>query len=48
MLDILVQSRRDAEAAKGFPAELMMKQHGVPRVLVTDKCHSYEPDTGSC
>jgi putative transposase len=43
VLDILVQSRRDAEAAKRFIAKLMKKQCRVPRVLVTDKCRSYGP-----
>ena len=37
MLDILVQSRRDAKAAKRFMAKLMKKQRRVPRVMVTDK-----------
>jgi putative transposase len=43
VLDILVQSRRDAKAAKRFMAKLMKKQRRVPRVLVTDKCRSYRP-----
>ncbi|KPI16445.1 transposase [Actinobacteria bacterium OK006] len=37
VLDILVQSRRDAKAAKRFLAKLMKKQQRVPRVMVTDK-----------
>ena len=41
VLDILVQSRRDAKAAKRFMAKLMKKQCRVPRVLVTDKLKSY-------
>jgi putative transposase len=41
VLDILVQSRRDAKAAKRFLAKLMKKQCRVPRVLVTDKLRSY-------
>ena len=41
MLDILVQSRRDAKAAKRFLAELMKKQCRVPRVLISDKLRSY-------
>jgi putative transposase len=40
-LDILVQSRRDAKAAKRFMAKLMKKQCRVLRVLVTDKLRSY-------
>jgi putative transposase len=43
VLDILVQSRRDAKAAKRFMAKLMKKQRRVPRVLVADKCRSYGP-----
>lgn len=43
ILDILVQSKRDAKAAKRFLAKLMKKQCRVPRVLVTDKCRSYGP-----
>jgi len=41
VLDILVQSRRNAKAAKRFLAKLMKKQQRVPRVLVTDKLRSY-------
>ncbi|TKA02117.1 IS6 family transposase [Actinacidiphila oryziradicis] len=41
VLDVLVQSRRDAKAAKRFMAKLMKKQCRVPRVLVTDKLKSY-------
>lgn len=41
VLDILVQSRRNAKAAKRFMAKLMKKQCRVPRVLVTDKLKSY-------
>ncbi|MFF3934265.1 IS6 family transposase [Streptomyces hirsutus] len=40
-LDILVQSTRDAKAAKRFLAKLMKKQGRVPRVLITDKLRSY-------
>ena len=39
-LEILVQSRRNAHAAKHFMKKLM-KRWGVPRVLVTDKLRSY-------
>ncbi|MEU0837836.1 IS6 family transposase [Streptomyces sp. NPDC005969] len=42
VLDVLVQSRRDAKAAKRFLAKLMKKQCSVPRVLVTDKLKSYQ------
>ena len=41
VLDILVQSRRDAKAAKRFFAKLMKRQCACPRVLVTDKLRSY-------
>ncbi|MFJ2900454.1 IS6 family transposase [Streptomyces sp. NPDC087218] len=41
VLDVLVQSRRDAKAAKRFLAKLMKKQRRVPRILVTDKLKSY-------
>jgi putative transposase len=39
-LDILVQSRRNTKAAKRFMRKLM-KQFGVPRVMITDKLRSY-------
>lgn len=41
VLDVLVQSRRDAKAAKRFMAKLMKKQCRIPRVLITDKLKSY-------
>ncbi|MEV0695844.1 IS6 family transposase [Streptomyces sp. NPDC050388] len=41
VLDTLVQSRRDAKAAKRFLARLLKKQGRVPRVLITDKLRSY-------
>ncbi len=40
VLEILVQSHRNAHAAKRFLKKLM-KRWGVPRVLVTDKLRSY-------
>ena len=40
VLEILMQSRRKAQAAKRFLMKLM-KRWGVPRVLVTDKLRSY-------
>ncbi len=42
VLDILVQPRRDAKAAKRFFRKLLKKQCGCPRVLVTDKLRSYQ------
>ena len=42
MLDILVQSRRNAVAAKRFFRKLLKGLRYVPRVLVTDKLASYQ------
>lgn len=41
VLDVLVQSRRNAKAAKRFVAKLMRKHTRAPRALVTDKPTSY-------
>ncbi|MEV0695820.1 IS6 family transposase [Streptomyces sp. NPDC050388] len=41
VLDILVQPRRDAKAAKRFLAKPMRRQQRVPGVMVTDKLRSY-------
>ena len=41
MLDILVQRRRDKQAAKKFFRKLLKGLTCVPRVLVTDKLPSY-------
>ena len=41
VLDILVQSRRDAQAAKRLMRKLLKRQCRVPRVIVTDKLRSY-------
>jgi putative transposase len=41
VLDILVQGRRDAEAAKRFFKRLLKGLQYVPRVIVTDKLRSY-------
>ena len=41
VLDILVQSRRNAEAAKRFFRKLLKGLRYVPRVIVTDKLRSY-------
>lgn len=40
VLDVLVQSRRDKAAAKRLMPKLL-KRHGRPRVIVTDKLRSY-------
>ena len=42
VLDILVQPRRDAKAAKRFFRKLLKRQCTSPRVLVTDKLRSYQ------
>ena len=42
VLDVLVQSRRNAKAAKRFFRKLLKGLRYVPRVLVTDKLASYE------
>jgi putative transposase len=41
VLDILVQERRDARAAKRFFKKLLKGLQYVPRVIVTDKLRSY-------
>jgi putative transposase len=43
VLDILVQSRRNAVAAKRFFRKLLKGLRYVPRVIVTDKLASYQP-----
>src|SRR6185312_2286102 len=40
-LDILVQDRRDAKAAKRFLRRLLQSLQYLPRVIVTDKLRSY-------
>jgi putative transposase len=41
VLDILVQSRRNAKAAKRLLRKLLKKQGTAPRVMITDKLASY-------
>jgi putative transposase len=41
VLDVLVQSRRDKQAAKRLLRKLLKKQGRPPRVMVTDKLASY-------
>src|SRR5437879_5419487 len=41
VLDVLVQSRRDARAARHLLRKLLKRQGRVPRVLITDKLASY-------
>ena len=41
VLDILVQSRRDAQAVKRLLRKLLKKQMRPPRVRITDKLASY-------
>ena len=43
VLDILVQPRRNAVAARKFFRRLLTGRRYVPRVLVTDKLASYGP-----
>ena len=42
VLDVLVQRRRDAVAAKKFFRKLLKHLRYVPRVIVTDKLGSYQ------
>ncbi len=41
VLNVLVQSRHDAKAAKRLLRKLLKKQGGAPRVMITDKLASY-------
>src|SRR4051812_20376662 len=41
VLDVLVQKRRDKQAAKRLLRKLLKKQGRVPRVMITDKLASY-------
>src|SRR4051812_29199542 len=41
VLDVLVQSRRDKQAAKRLLRKLLKKQMRPPRVMITDKLTSY-------
>jgi putative transposase len=41
VLDILVQTRRDKNAAKKFFRKLLKELRYVPRMIVTDKLRSY-------
>ena len=41
VLDVLVQSRRNATAAKRLLRKLLKKQGAAPRVMITDKLASY-------
>src|SRR3954463_8042545 len=41
VLDVLVQKRRDKQAAKRLLRKLLKKQGRAPRVMVTDKLASY-------
>ena len=46
VLDILVQSRRNARAAKRFFRKLLRDLQYVPRVIVKDKLRSYGAANG--
>lgn len=41
VLDVLVQSRRDARAARRLMRKLLKGQGSAPRVMITDKLRSY-------
>jgi putative transposase len=41
VLDVLVQRRRDKQAAKRLLRKLLKKQRRPPRVMITDKLASY-------
>src|SRR4051812_34481128 len=41
VLDVLVQSRRDKDAAKRLLRKLLKRQCRTPRVMITDKLASY-------
>ena len=41
VLDVLVQSRRNARAAKRLMRKLLQKRGWSPRVMITDKLGSY-------
>ncbi len=41
VLDILVQNRRDTQAAKRLLCKLLKRQCRAPRVIITDKLASY-------
>jgi putative transposase len=45
VLDILVQSRRNARAAKRLLRKLLKRQGSAPRVMITDKLASYAAAT---
>ena len=46
VLDVLVQSRRDKQAAKRLLRKLLKKQCRTPRVMITDKLASYSAAQG--
>jgi putative transposase len=41
LVDVLIQKRRNANAAKRFLGRLLSRHHGEPRKIVTDKLSSY-------
>ena len=46
VLDVLVQRRRDKQAAKRLLRKLLKKQMRPPRVMITDKLASYGAASG--
>ena len=45
VLDVLVQSRRNAKVAKRLMRKLLKGQGSTPRVMITDKLRSYDAAT---
>ena len=45
VIDVLVQTTRDKEAAERLLRKLIKKQMGLPRVIITDKLRSYAAAT---
>lgn len=46
VLNVLVQSRREAKAAKSLTCKLLEEQSGAPRLIMTDRLHSYGATNG--
>jgi putative transposase len=46
VLDVLVQSQQDKQAAKRLPRKLLKRQMRPPRVMITDKLVSYRAEEG--
>ncbi len=48
ILELLVQRRRDAKAAKKLMRKLLKRQGVSPTAIITDKFPSYSPTTAAC